>query len=117
VETTAVVPFSFTEVALVRFVPVIVTVVPTGPLAGVKLVIVGDEAAAVTVKSVVELAIPPAVVTETFPVVAPLGTVAVIWLALFTANVAVMPLKESAEAPVRFVPVTTTAVPTGPLLG
>ena len=115
--TTAVVPFNFTAVAAVRFVPVMVTVVPTGPLVGEKLVIVGDEAAVVTVKFVVELALPPVVVTETFPVVAPLGTVAVIWLPLFTANVAVIPLNESAEAPVRFVPVTTTAVPTGPLLG
>lgn len=116
-EVVAVVPFSFTEVAPVRFVPVIVTDVPTGPLVGEKLVIVGAEAAAVTVKFVVELALPPAVVTETFPVVAPLGTVVAIWLALFTTNVALMPLKESAEAPVRFVPVTTTDVPTGPLAG
>ena len=78
------VPFSFTEVAPVKFVPVIVTDVPTGPLVGVKDVTVGALVVAVTVKLAVELALPPEVVTETFPVVAPLGTVAVICVALFT---------------------------------
>ena len=37
----AVVPLNRTAVAPVKFVPVIVTLVPVGPLAGVKLVIVG----------------------------------------------------------------------------
>ena len=73
-----------TKLAPVKFVPVIVTDVPTGPLDGVKLVIVGKEAVAVTVKFEVEVALPFEVVTETFPVVAPLGTVAVICTALFT---------------------------------
>lgn len=40
----AAVPFRATAVAPVRSVPVTVTVVPTGPLAGVKLVIVGAAA-------------------------------------------------------------------------
>jgi len=62
-----------TAVAPVKFVPLIVTLVPTGPLAGVKLVIVG---AGITVKLFVLLAVPPGVVTLSRPVVAPAGTVA-----------------------------------------
>ena len=77
-------PLSFTAVAPLRFVPVIVTDVPAGPLDGVKVVIVGEETVAVTVKFELELALPPAVVTETLPVVAPVGTVAVICVALLT---------------------------------
>ena len=37
----ALTPLNVTPVAPVKFVPVIVTLVPTGPLEGVKLVIVG----------------------------------------------------------------------------
>lgn len=108
---------SFTAVAPLRFVPVIVTAVPTGPLDGAKLVIVGEETVAVTVKLDVEVAFPTEVVTEIFPVVAPLGTVAVIWVALFAVKVAPVPLNETADTRFRFVPVTTTLVPTGPLAG
>ena len=70
----AVVPLNVTAVAPVKFVPLIVTLVPTGPLAGAKLVIVG--ALALTVKLVELVAVPPGVVTLTGPVVAPAGTVA-----------------------------------------
>ena len=70
----ALVPLNRTAVAPVKFVPLIVTVVPTGPLVGVKLVIVG--ALAVTVKLLALVAVPPGVVTLSGPVVAPLGTVA-----------------------------------------
>jgi hypothetical protein len=62
---------NLTAVAPVRVVPVIVTLVPTGPLVGVKLVIVG-----VTVKLLALVAVPPAVVTLSSPVVAAAGTVA-----------------------------------------
>jgi hypothetical protein len=62
-----------TAVAPVKFVPLIVTLVPTGPLAGVKLVIAG---AGITVKLLVLVAVPPGVVTLNGPVVAPAGTVA-----------------------------------------
>lgn len=51
-------------------VPAIETDVPTGPLLGVRLVIDVDE---LTVKRTPSLG-PPAVVTTTFPVVAPAGT-------------------------------------------
>ena len=69
----AVVPLNFTAVAPVKFAPLIVTLVPTGPLVGVKLVIVG---AGMTVKGVALVAVPPDVVTLSVPVVAPVGTVA-----------------------------------------
>ena len=66
-------PLNATAVAPLKFVPVIVTLVPAGPLVGVKLVIVG---AGTTVKVLALVAVPPAVVTLTGPVVAPVGTVA-----------------------------------------
>ena len=111
------VPFNATAVAPVKFVPVMLTVVPAMPFAGEKLVIVGAGTADVTVKFEVELALPFGVVTEIFPVVAPLGTVAVIWLPLFTRNVAPVPLNETAEVPVRFSPVIVTEAPVLPLVG
>ena len=72
-EKVAVVPLNRTAVAPVKFVPLIVTLVPVGPLVGVKLVIVG--ALAVTVKLLALVAVPPGVVTLSEPVVAPAGTV------------------------------------------
>ena len=69
----ALLPLNVTAVAPVKFVPVIVTLAPTGPLVGVMLVIVG---AGMTVKLVALAAVPPGVVTRTGPVVAPAGTVA-----------------------------------------
>ena len=72
----ALVLWNFTEVVPVKLVPVTTTVVPTGPLVGEKLVIVGG--GTVTVKFVALVAVPPGVVTAIFPVVAPVGTVAVI---------------------------------------
>ena len=73
-EKVAAAPLNVTAVAPVKFVPLIVTLVPTGPLAGVKLEIVG--ALAATVKLLALLAVPPGVVTLSGPVVAPVGTVA-----------------------------------------
>ena len=70
----AVVPLNATAVAPVKFVPLIVTLVPVDPLVGVKLVIVG--ALALTLKLVALVAVPPGVVTLTGQVVAPAGTVA-----------------------------------------
>ena len=62
---------NLTAVAPVKLVPPIVTTVPTGPLAGVKLVILGA-----TVKLFALVAVPPGAVTLKGPVVAPAGTVA-----------------------------------------
>ena len=62
-----------TAVVPVKLVPLMVTLVPTGPLAGVKLLIVGG---LITVKLPALLVVPPGVVTLIVPVVAPVGTVA-----------------------------------------
>jgi hypothetical protein len=103
-----------TAVAPVRFVPVITTDVPTGPNVGVNDVIVG----AAIVKFVRLDPVPPGVVTLIGPVVAVVGTVAVICVAEFTVNVvAATLLNVTAVAPVKFVPVITTDVPTGPDVG
>ena len=58
--------------APVKPVPVMATLVPAGPLLGVKLVMVGES---VTVKLLIEVADPVSVVTEIGPVVALAGTV------------------------------------------
>ena len=70
-EKLAALPLNATAEAPVKFVPAIVTTVPTAPFEGVKLVIVG-----VTANWVALVAVPPAVVTLSGPVVAPDGTVA-----------------------------------------
>jgi hypothetical protein len=62
---------NLTAVAPIKFVPAIVTTVPTGPFAGVKLVIVGA-----TTKLAALIPVPPGVVTLSGPVVAAVGTVA-----------------------------------------
>jgi hypothetical protein len=67
----AALPLNPTAVAPVKFVPVMVTTVPAGPLAGVKLVIAGA-----TVKLPALVAVPPGAVTLSGPVVAPAGTAA-----------------------------------------
>jgi len=55
-----------------------------------------------TVKVVELKAVPPGVITETCPVVAPSETVALIWVSLRTVNdVAAVPLNLTAVAPVK----------------
>jgi len=68
-----------------------------------------------TVKLAVLDAVPPAVVTEIGPVVTPVGAVAVIEVALSTVYEAgATPLKLTAVAPVKSVPVMFTIVPARP---
>jgi hypothetical protein len=115
VNVVALVELNFTAVAPVKFVPVIVATVPTGPAVGLKLVTVGGS---VTVKSVADPAVPPPVKTVIFPVLDPLGTVAVIWVALLILKlVDAFALNMTAVAPVKFVPETVTTVPEGPEAG
>jgi hypothetical protein len=109
----ALTPLNVTLVA-VRFVPVIVTVVPVAPRFGEKLDIVGG---AVTVKSLELVAVPDGVVTAIFPVVAPDGERAEICVAELTVNVEVTPLNFTDVAPVNPVPLMTTDVPLAPLDG
>jgi len=117
VKTVVAMPLNLMAVAPVKLVPVIVTLAPMVPLVGVKDVIVGAPAV-VTVKLALLLAVLPGVVTEILPVVAPVGTVAVIEVAELTVNVvAVVPLNLTRVAPVKLVPVIVTVVPTGPLVG
>jgi hypothetical protein len=71
VNVVALTPLNRTLVAPVKFAPLMVTTVPTGPLAGVTLAIVGA-----AVKAAALVAVPPAVVTLSGPVVTPAGAVA-----------------------------------------
>jgi hypothetical protein len=101
--------------APVRFVPVIVTTVPGCPLLGENEVIVG---LGTTVNALALDAVPAAVVTEMTPVVAPVGTDAVIEVAEATVYaVAATPLNFTAVAPARLVPAMVTTVPTPPDVG
>ena len=61
--------------------------------------------------------LPPLVVTMIFPVVAPVGTVAVTWVSEFTVKLADVPLNVTFVVCVSPVPVIVTGVPTGPLGG
>jgi hypothetical protein len=116
----AVIPLNLTVLApcvAPKFVPVIVTEAPNAPVVGFRLVIVGG--GIVTVKLTPLLATPPTV-TTTFPVVAPVGTVATMLVALQLVAVAAIPLNVIVlvlcDAP-KFVPVIVTLAPTNPEAG
>jgi hypothetical protein len=51
------------------------------------------------------------------PVLAPVGTVAVIEVGELTVKVAAVPLNVTELTPAKFVPVIVTCVPTGPVFG
>jgi hypothetical protein len=70
-----------------------------------------------TVKIAVLVLDPPGFVTVMGPVVAPAGTVATSDVVDFTVKVAGVPLKATAVAPMKCLPVTVTLVPTMPLVG
>jgi hypothetical protein len=95
------VPLNVTKLDIVptvgpKFVPVIVTLAPTGPEVGLMLVIFGG---GVTVKFTPLLATPPTV-TTTFPVVAPDGTVTSMLDAVqFVDAAAAVPLKVTVLEP------------------
>jgi len=101
----------------VKLVPVIVTAAPTAAEVGDKLVILG---AATTVKVFELLAVPPTV-TTTLPVVAPVGTMATMEVALqLVMLVTVVVLNLTVLVPCvepKFVPVIVTDAPTAPLVG
>jgi hypothetical protein len=71
----------------------------------------------VTVKLPREVPVPDGVTTEMGPELAPVGTAAVNWVALITVGTVAVPLNLTAVAPLKFVPVTMTVVPTGPVVG
>jgi hypothetical protein len=104
---------------VLKFVPVMVTVVPTGPEVGVKDVMVGI-APVVTVKFVALVAVFPATVTVMVPVVAPAGTVVVMDVAVLAVTTDVVPLNLTVllvSVELKFVPVMVTVVLTVPLVG
>ena len=110
----AALPLNFTEVVPVNPVPVMVTLALMGPAVGVKPVMLTGE----MVKLAVLVPVPDGAVTAIFPVVAPDGTVAVIWVSDLTVNAdAAVPLNATAVAPVNPVPVMTTLEPDGPEVG
>lgn len=96
-----------------KLVPVIVTAVPIEPDVTDKLAMLG---APVTVK-VTPLLATPETVTTTFPVFAPKGTAATIWVGLQLVGVAGVPSNVTAledfVAP-KLAPVIVTGVPIGP---
>jgi hypothetical protein len=116
----AAVPLNFTVLVpwvAPKFKPAIVTVAPTSPEAGFRLVIVGT--GSVTVKPTPLLATPPTV-TTTFPVVVPAGTVTTMLVALQLVAVAAVPLNVTALVPwvaPKFAPAIVTVAPTNPDVG
>jgi hypothetical protein len=118
-ETVAVVPLNLIVLAPCvepKPVPVTVTDVPTAPVEGDKLVILG----AATTVNVVPALVTPATVTVTLPVVAPVGTVvvSVVEVAAVTVAVVVLNLTVFADGVVeKFVPVMVTEAPIAPVVG
>lgn len=119
--TVAAVPLNVTVLSagvVLKFVPVMVTVAPTTPDVGVKLVMVGSvKAGTVTVKSVAEVAAraAPATATEIGPVVAPTGTVVLMLVVVDAVTVAAVPLNVTvllAGVALKLVPLMVTNVPT-----
>jgi hypothetical protein len=94
------------------------TSAPTAPVVGDKLVILGD---GTTVKLLPPLATPPAAVTTTLPVVAPVGTVAVMLDApQLVTVITLVPLKFTLPFPCdgpKFDPAITIDDATAPVLG
>jgi hypothetical protein len=115
----AVVPLNFTVLLPCdppKFVPAIVTDVPTGPVAGVREVTIGGTA---TVKGSALLEA-PLTVTMTLPVKAPTGTGTTMLVADQLVGVALTPLNVTVLVPCvapKLVPVMVTDVPTGPIAG
>ena len=106
VNDAAAVPPKLTAVALVKLVPVMVTVAPLAAVVGVKDEMIGPE----YVKPA-NVEVPVGVVTLTLPEV-PAATTAVMDVASTTVNdVAAVPPKLTAEALVKLVPVMVTVVP------
>ena len=70
-----------------------------------------------TVKFVLLAPVPPGPVTAIGPVIAPAGTVAVIWISKITLKMAATPPKVTAVAPLKFAPEMVTLAPASPLVG
>ena len=95
------VPLKRTEARPSRFVPETKTLTPASPSVGLKSVMVGAIR-----KEPLLVAVPPGVVTLNFPEVAPWGIVTVITTAVVTTKATGEPFSLTAEAPVKFLPVS-----------
>jgi hypothetical protein len=110
---------NLTAVAPVKLVPVITTDVPTGPLAGVKELIVGHVVVA-TLNGTPYVSVCDAgvvSVTTREPSVAPEGTTAVIWVVESVVKVDATPLNVTDDTVLKPVPLRVISHPTGPLVG
>ena len=111
--TGATVPLNAALVTPLKPEPATFTAEHSAPLVGLSPVMTGS-----TVNAAVLVAVPPPVTMEMGPVVAPLGTVVVICVSLSTVKVVwSTPLNATAVAPVKYVPVITTVVPSMPPVG
>lgn len=99
---------------LPKFEPVIITVAPIDPLAGLKPDINGEGN---TVKLDELFTVTPLAVTVISPVVAPAGTVVVMEVAVEAVTVALVPFMVTAGDAPKLVPVMITFAPTAPLAG
>ena len=105
-------PLNLTAVIALKLLPVIVTVVPTAPLAGVNEVI---EGAGNTVNEEALVAVPAGFVTVTVPVVVPLATTAVIDVLLtITKEETLVPFTRTCVAELKLLPVIVMVVPMVP---
>lgn len=120
-ETEAAVPLNFTvldEVVALKLFPVIVTVVPTAPLAGLKLVIVGKRE--VTVKLEADVAVLEPTATVMTPLVAPEGMVTTNCVDVADETEADIPLNFTVfddAVVLKLVPVIVTVDPSVPVAG
>jgi hypothetical protein len=120
-EGVAAVPLNATVLVFwvaLKFVPVMVTDVPTGPNVGFRLVMLGGK---VTLKFAALLTT-PLIDTTTFPVVAPTGTGTTMTVSLQLFVLAASPLNNTRLVLVptvgpKFAPLIVTTVPTGPNVG
>src|SRR5438445_137737 len=106
-------PLNFTEVAPVRPLPLIVTVVPVVPESGVKDAIFGK-----TVNDDVLVAVPACVVTDIGPLVAVTGTVALMeFRDVIVKEDASTPLNFTEVVPIKPLPLIYICVPGVPEVG
>ena len=100
-----------------KLVPLIVTVVPIGPLAGVNDIMIGGRG---TTKFVALVTVLQPMVTSIGPVVAPAGTVVVILVEVLAVTTAVVSLNFTmlfAGVGSKLVPVMVTELPIAPEVG
>lgn len=110
-------PPKLSEVAPVKFLPLIITTSPTLPECGEKPVITGLGVAGTTTKRPGPVALPAPVVSLICPVRAPFGTIAWTRVLLWTEKLARRPPKVTEVTPERFLPVIVTVAPMRPLRG